>query len=513
MYKKLYEKKKKSAMKYLASVNKYSNENKFINYNNDNENNNYLNKYSNLKENFKEKSNLKSNDSHNLNSNNINTNNIIKVNPISNDILNKHSDLQTNSLNNETEDIKLFKDKNIEEDIDTTYQNNNIKETDFFKNYFARLSNKTLKKIKKNNNSNPPKKNPNHYINNIKGKKGINEHLRINSSNHDLMLKTNDNIKIIKNSNIVNLKKNNENNKINIIKENHEINNNIKNDEIEFISMNNKNNNEIEEKEKNTNLDDTNYFDKEYFTEKNNNLINNNNNNLQSSNSINNAGLNELTFKQSEKLDKRNLFFLSFNFITNKINIIKIICYSELYQFIPLLLSTYLFGILLDFTLNAFLYSDDVISKKYKNNGNLDFWTNEFLSMISKLIGFIISGIVVNLTEYSINLNFFVEEVKGNKKYYGKLLEYLKKINRKIIIFYIIENLFNLFFIYYLEVFCAIYQKSQTALFKTYLIGELTGFLYTIVIAIIIALLRYISLKCSKKRIFIISQYLDNKTS
>ena len=51
------------------------------------------------------------------------------------------------------------------------------------------------------------------------------------------------------------------------------------------------------------------------------------------------------------------------------------------------------------------------------------------------------------------------------------------------------------------------------ALFKTYLIGELTGFLYTIIIGIIIALLRYISLKCSKKRIFIISQYIDKKTS
>ena len=223
--------------------------------------------------------------------------------------------------------------------------------------------------------------------------------------------------------------------------------------------------------------------------------------------------LNELTFKRSEELDKRNLFLLSFNFITNKINIIKIICYSELYQYIPLLLSTYLFGILLDFTLNAFLYSDDIISKKYKNNGNLDFWTNELLSMISKLIGIIFSGIIINLTEYSINLNLFVEEVKGNKKFYDKLLLFLKKINRKIIIFYIIENIFNLFFIYYLEVFCAIYQKSQMALFKTYLIGELTGFLYTIIIGIIIALLRYISLKCNKKRIFIISQYIDKKTS
>ena len=39
-YKKLYENKKKSAMKYLASFNNNSNENKFINNDIDNKNNN-----------------------------------------------------------------------------------------------------------------------------------------------------------------------------------------------------------------------------------------------------------------------------------------------------------------------------------------------------------------------------------------------------------------------------------------------------------------------------------------
>ena len=549
-YKKLYEDKKKSAMKFLASVNNITKENKFINNDNDSKNNNdnflienspknknnnknFSNKNSNLNDNLNNINNLKPNNSFSSFSSKLKFN---KINLNSNDIINKPSELQTNSLNNETEEIKLVKNNNnFEEDDDIINKNNNIIETDFFKNYFARLSNKTLAKIKKNKNSNPPKKNLINYYagnnnNNIKSKKPIKKHTRINSSNFDLMMSSNLNIKNINNKNIViapQYKKNNKINKIDDKKENinqiskensfsnHEIKeqNNIKSDKIELIKIDNNDNNKNEEKnEKNSNLDDTyNNYVEENFTEKNINL--NNNNKLQASKTINNNELNELTFKQSEKLDKRNLFLLSFSFITNKINIIKIICYSELYQYIPLLLSTYLFGILLDFTLNAFLYSDDIISKKYKNNGNLDFWTNEFLSMISKLIGFIISGIVVNLTEYSINLNFFVEEVKGNKKYYGKLLEYLKKINRKIIIFYIIENLFNLFFIYYLEVFCAIYQKSQIALFKTYLIGELTGFLYTLLIGIIIALLRFISLRCSKKRIFIISQYIDKKTS
>ena len=549
-YKKLYEEKKKSAMKFLASVNNITKENKFLNNDNDSKNNNdnflienspknknnnknFSNKYSNLNDNLNNINNLKPNNSFSSFSSKLKFN---KINLNSNDIINKPSELQTNSLNNETEEIKLVKDNNnFEEDNDIINKNNNIIETDFFKNYFARLSNKTLAKIKKNKNSNPPKKNLINYYagnnnNNIKSKKPIKKHTRINSSNFDLMMSSNLNIKNINNKNIViapQYKKNNKINKIDDKKENinqiskensfsnHEIKeqNNIKSDKIELIKIDNNDNNKNEEKnEKNSNLDDTyNNYVEENFTEKNINL--NNNNKLQASKTINNNELNELTFKQSEKLDKRNLFLLSFSFITNKINIIKIICYSELYQYIPLLLSTYLFGILLDFTLNAFLYSDDIISKKYKNNGNLNFWTNELLSMISKLVGIIFSGIIINLTDYSIKLSLFVEEVKGNKKFYNKLLFHLKKINRKIIIFFIIETIFNLFFIYYLEIFCAIYQKSQMALFKTYLIGELTGFLFIILIGIIIALLRYISLKSNKKRIYIISQYIYKKTS
>ena len=207
--------------------------------------------------------------------------------------------------------------------------------------------------------------------------------------------------------------------------------NSIKSDIIELINKDNKDTYEIEGKiDKNINLDETNNFDKYYFIEKNN-YLNNNYYQLHSSISNNNKDLNELTFKQSKELDKRNLIIFSFSFITNKINIIKILCYSELYQYIPLLLSTYLFEILFDFTLDAFLYSDDIISKKYKNNGNLNFWTNELLSMISKLVGIIFSGIIINLTDYSIKLSLFVEEVKGNKKFYNKLLLHLKKNKSK----------------------------------------------------------------------------------
>ena len=143
----------------------------------------------------------------------------------------------------------------------------------------------------------------------------------------------------------------------------------------------------------------------------------------------------------------------------------------------------------------------------------MDFWTNELLAIISKLVGIIISGIVIKLTEYTINLSLFVEEVKGNKKYYKKLLPYLKRIYCNIIIFFIIETIFNLFFIYYLEIFCAIYRKSQIALFKTYIHGEVTALIFSILISIIIALLRYLSLKFSTKRLFIISKFIDNKTS
>ena len=50
------------------------------------------------------------------------------------------------------------------------------------------------------------------------------------------------------------------------------------------------------------------------------------------------------------------------------------------------------------------------------------------------------------------------------------------------------------------------------ALFKNYLLGNLNSLLYSLGFAFLITLFRYISLQYHKKRFFLISKFLEEKT-
>jgi hypothetical protein len=77
--------------------------------------------------------------------------------------------------------------------------------------------------------------------------------------------------------------------------------------------------------------------------------------------------LNTVPYSQALRLDNRNFFQIFFSVIANKIEILKIFYYRNEVMHLSLSISIYLFSLLLDLTLNCFLYSDDVVSEKYHN--------------------------------------------------------------------------------------------------------------------------------------------------
>ena len=77
-----------------------------------------------------------------------------------------------------------------------------------------------------------------------------------------------------------------------------------------------------------------------------------------------------------------------------KIEIISIIFYPEEYTHRSLTLSIFLFNCLFSYFMNALLYSDEVVSKKYHNNGQLDLITSLFLSLVSNIISIILIWII-----------------------------------------------------------------------------------------------------------------------
>ena len=155
-----------------------------------------------------------------------------------------------------------------------------------------------------------------------------------------------------------------------------------------------------------------------------------------------------------------------------KIDIIAIFIQIGKYEFIPILISVYLYSLTLDFTINALLFSDDIISSKYKNCGKLKFWESWKLSVGANIVSKILTNCIFALTKYNENLVLVIEQVKNKEKQKKYSILILKKARRNIIIYFIIQNILMLFFIFYLNIFCALYSKLQGALFKNYLLGS-----------------------------------------
>ena len=97
--------------------------------------------------------------------------------------------------------------------------------------------------------------------------------------------------------------------------------------------------------------------------------------------------------------------------------------------------------------MNCFLYSDDVVSEKYHNNGSLSWFTSFSLSIISNIISSIITSIISNLTDYSEIFESIIKYVKIKRKYFENIIRFLKYIKIRLTIFYIIDN--DILFIYF----------------------------------------------------------------
>ena len=220
---------------------------------------------------------------------------------------------------------------------------------------------------------------------------------------------------------------------------------------------------------------------------------------------------NELSYKEAIEKDGRNFFEIFISFFKLKFQTIQIIFYQKEYSHLSLTLSLYLLDILLDLTINSLLFSNDVISQKYFNNGELLFFTTNMLSISSNVISYFI----LYLTEKLINqyevLDVINKEFKNEDNYYKIFLKLLNCFRLKITIFYLVLFFFGLFCTYYLFVFCAVYKKIQVDLFTNYIVGSLWSLGLTVFICLFITITRKLAINKRIKRLFVVSKFVGDK--
>ena len=219
----------------------------------------------------------------------------------------------------------------------------------------------------------------------------------------------------------------------------------------------------------------------------------------------------ELPYSKALEKDNRNFIQTFISIFNLKLECIQIIFYPREFTHKSLTIPLYLLDLLLDLTINAFLFSDEVISQKYFNNGELEFITTNTLSIVSNIAtNFILFLIEKLINQYEIMI-IVTREIKNVNNYYRIYFKLISFFKIKIRIFFIILFLIGLFCIYYLFVFCSIYKRIQKELFINYLVGSVWSLGFTIVICLMITILRLLAIKKRNRRLYIISTYIDQK--
>ena len=163
----------------------------------------------------------------------------------------------------------------------------------------------------------------------------------------------------------------------------------------------------------------------------------------------------------------------------------------------------------ISFFLNALFYTDDYISDAYHNNGVLDFFSGLPKSIYSYVITLISTNLLRMLNNSKSELMRIIRKNSTNKNYIDLMESKLKTLRNKLIIYFIIVFSFELGFLYYVSAFCAVYTHSK----KYWFFGCLESFAIdtsvAIVLCIILAFLRYISIRRRIKYLYILSNVIS----
>ncbi len=211
---------------------------------------------------------------------------------------------------------------------------------------------------------------------------------------------------------------------------------------------------------------------------------------------------NYLPYTQALRIDKRENCTVLFDILKQNITFITILCYADSFQSKSLSLSLYALDFQFDFFMNAMLYSDEVVSEKYHNNGELDMFTSLFLSLSTNIISTIIFYFIGLLIRHHLIFSLIEKEVTNSKMF----LYHYKKVNKFMLIqswiFYLIAFTTCIGMTYYLGIFCVLYKQSQTSLLKNYFIGVAESVAITVGVTLIGFILRVIGLKYHKIQIY-----------
>ena len=204
--------------------------------------------------------------------------------------------------------------------------------------------------------------------------------------------------------------------------------------------------------------------------------------------------LQDMEFEEALHNDNRS-FFRMYLFYLIEEHVIINAFFSEGYLDLRLFKFSFLiFSFEISFFLNALFYTDEYISDTYHNDGVLDFVSSLPKSIYSFIVTLIISNLLKMLSSSKKQFLKIIRERTNKRDYLEAVNIELKKLRKKLIIYFIFIFVLGIFFLYYVTAFCAVYNNSQYYWFYGCLESLGMDMVTPFSICIIFTLLRYFAL-------------------
>ena len=162
------------------------------------------------------------------------------------------------------------------------------------------------------------------------------------------------------------------------------------------------------------------------------------------------------------------------------------------------------------FSLNAFLYTNESISRQSHSDKIVQLHFNSKRVTLSLIISFILSKIINDFNYYAKLFDVLLFDVH----HYNTLRRYLNVILRmffsKIVVFYFLTVLFTLYIWYYLTIFCLLFHPVQLTWFIGCFVSMLISFSFSFFASSLFALLKIIALRNELNGLYNIVLFIKN---
>ena len=204
-----------------------------------------------------------------------------------------------------------------------------------------------------------------------------------------------------------------------------------------------------------------------------------------------------MIYKEALEIDKRTFFQYYLSLLRTKHLLIFSFYTTKDYNSRIVKINLFIFNFALTYTVSAFFFDDSTMHKIYEDGGGFNLEYHIPKIVYSTIISCLITTIVklIALSESNV-IKIRSAKLKDLNEVYKSEI---KSINRKFIIYFIINIILLLFFWYYVCCFCAVYKNTQTQLIKDTICSFVASLIYPFIIDLIPGIFRICALKDIKK--------------